>query len=90
MYNCHVAAAFFDGLPEQKIEEIVMKNITFSYAEEAKCDVPAMSEGVEKSSKRGMFARNIATLRLENVKIEGQTGEAMELIGVDNVITGVR
>ncbi len=23
--NCHVAAAFFDGLPEQKIEEIYMK-----------------------------------------------------------------
>ena len=26
--NCHVAAAYFDGLPEQKIEQIIMKNIT--------------------------------------------------------------
>ncbi len=83
--NCHVAAAFFDGLPEQKIEEIVMKNITVTYAADAKCDVPAMSEGVEKSAKRGMFARNIANLHLENVKIEGQSGEALELIGVDNL-----
>ena len=29
--NCHVAAAFFDGLPEQKIEEIYMKDISISY-----------------------------------------------------------
>ena len=69
--NCHVAAAFFDGLPEQKIEEIYMKDISISYAEDAKCDVPAMSDGVEKSSKRGMFARNVAKLTLDNVKIEG-------------------
>lgn len=83
--NCHVAAAYFDGLPEQKIEELVMRNITISYAENAKCDVPAMSEGVEKSSKRGLFARNVAKLTLENVKIEGQVGEAYELIGVDEL-----
>lgn len=81
--NCHVAAAYFDGLPEAKIEEIVMKNISVSYAEEAKCDVPAMSEGVEKSAKRGLFARNVSKLTLENVKIEGQAGEAMEFIDVN-------
>lgn len=83
--NCHVAAAFFDGLPEQKIEEIRMKNIFISYADEAKYDVPAMSEGIEKSSKRGMFARNVQKLVLENVRIEGQTGDAMELVDVDFV-----
>lgn len=84
--NCHVAAAFFDGLPEQKIEEIVMKNITISYAENPKEGVPAMSETVPKSTKRGLFARNVAKLTLDNVKIEGQTGEAYEFIGVDELI----
>lgn len=84
--NCHVAAAYFDGLPEQKIEEIYMKNISISYADEAKCDVPAMSEGVEKSSKRGLFARNVAKMTLDNVKIEGQIGEAYELVGVDELV----
>lgn len=83
--NCHVAAGYFDGLPEQKIEEIVMKNVSVSYAENPKCDVPAMSEGVEKSSKRGFFARNVAKLTLENVNITGQTGEAYEFIGVDQI-----
>lgn len=84
--NCHVAAAFFDGLPEQKIEEIVMKNISVSYAEHPKTGAPAMSEGVPKSSKRGLFARNVAKLTLENVSITGQEGEACELIGVDELI----
>lgn len=83
--NCHVAAGYFDGLPEAKIEEIYMKNISISYAEDAKCDVPAMSEGVEKSSKRGLFARNVSRLTLDNVKITGQAGEAYELIGVDDL-----
>jgi polygalacturonase len=83
--NCHVAAAYFDGLPEAKIEEIYMKNISISYAENAKCDVPAMSEGVEKSSKRGLFARNVARLTLDNVKITGQVGDAYEFIGVDDL-----
>lgn len=83
--NCHVAAAFFDGLPEQKIEEIIMKNISISYAENPKCDVPAMSDGVEPSTKRGLFARNVAKLTLENVHIEGQDGEAYEFIGVDEL-----
>lgn len=84
--NCHVAAAFFDGLPEQKIEEIVMKNISISYAENPKEGVPAMSETVPRSTKRGLFARNVAKLTLDNVTIDGQTGEAYELIGVDELI----
>ena len=84
--NCHVAASYFDGLPEQKIEEISMKNIFISYAENAKYDFPAMSEGVEKSCKRGLFARNVAKLTLENVNIEGQDGEKYEFIGVDELI----
>lgn len=86
--NCHVAAAFFDGLPEQKIQEIVMKNISFRYAEEPRCDVPAMSEGVPKSSRRGLFARNVAKLTLENVTVEGQDGEAYEFVGVDELLRG--
>ena len=81
----HVATAYFDGLPEQKIEEIIMKNISISFAENAKTDVPAMSEGVERSSKRGLFARNVARLVLDQVRIEGQTGDAYELIGVDEL-----
>ncbi len=83
--NCHVAAAYFDGLPEQKIQEIVMRNISVSYAENPKYDVPAMSVGVPRSSRRGLFARNVSKLTLDHVVIEGQEGESCELEGVDEV-----
>lgn len=83
--NCHVAAAHFDGLPEQKIEEIIMKNVSVTYAENPKCDVPAMSEGVEACSKKGIFANNVKKLVLENVSITGQEGEEMTLLGVDEI-----
>ena len=84
--NCHVAAAYFDGLPEQKIQEIVMRNISVSYAEAPKCDVPAMSVGVPRSSRRGLYARNVSKLTLDHVVIEGQDGEAYETEGVDEML----
>lgn len=81
--NCHVAAAYFDGLPERKIEEIVMKNITVTYAENPKQDVPAMSEGVEACCLKGIYANNVKKLVLRNVSITGQKGEAVTLRNVD-------
>ncbi len=81
--NCHVAAAYFDGLPEQKIEEIKMKNIRVSYAENPKCDVPSMSEGVEPCSLKGIYANNVKRLCLENVEVTGAQGEPLTTVGVD-------
>lgn len=84
--NCHVAAAFYEGLPEKKIEEIVMKNVSVTYAENPKKDVPAMSSGVDACTKRGLFANNVCRLVLENVKIEGQDGEAFDLHNVEELV----
>ena len=83
--NCHVAAAFFEGLPEQKIEKIEMRNCSISFAEEAKADVPIMSNGVEPCTKRGLHATNVEKLILDNVVIEGVVGETLELQGVDKL-----
>jgi polygalacturonase len=84
--NCHVAAAYMEGLPEQKIGEIVMRRVKIGYADHPKCDVPAMSDGVEACSKRGIFARNIRKLTLEDVVITGQDGPDIEIESVDEVI----
>ncbi len=73
--NCHVAAAYFEGLPECKIEEISMKNVRVSFAEDARSGVPAMSDGVESCSKRGIYAANVERLILENVEVEGAEGD---------------
>lgn len=83
--NCHVAAAFFEGLPERKIEKIEMRNCSISFADEAKCDVPIMSNGVEACSKKGIHAVNVQQLILDGVVIEGHIGEAIEINGVDQI-----
>ncbi len=83
--NCHVAAAYFDGLPEQKIEEIRMKNIRVSYAKDPKCDVPAMSAGVEACSLKGIYASNVKRLLLENVEVTGAAGDPIIAVGVDEM-----
>ena len=83
--NCHVAAIFFEGLPEQKIEKIEMRNCSISFADDAKTDVPIMSAGVEACSKKGIHAVNVKQLILDNVVIEGAVGELLELQGVDEL-----
>jgi len=83
--ECHVAATHFDGLPEQKIEEIVMRNVKVTYSANPQEGQPAMSNGVEVCTLKGIFARNIKKLVLDNVSVEGQKGDKIELIGVDKV-----
>lgn len=73
--NCHVAGAYFDGLPEMKIESIVMKNIKINYTNNPIADVPAMSQGVRACTKKGIYANNVERLVLDNVVIEGAEGE---------------
>ena len=83
--NCHVAAAYFYGLPEQKIEEVIMDHVTVTYAKEPKPEVPAMTCGIKPCIKQGIFAANIKKLFLRNVSIRGQIGEALILQEIDQV-----
>ncbi|MGL5433845.1 MAG: glycoside hydrolase family 28 protein [Lachnospiraceae bacterium] len=83
--NCHVAAAFFYGLPEKKIRKILMEHIRISFAAEPKCAAPAMMEEVKPCTGMGIFAQNIETLLLRDVQIEGQEGEAEILGGINQL-----
>lgn len=69
--NCHVAAAYFFGLPEQPIEKIEMSNVYVNFADEPTADVPAMMCGIEPCTKMGIFAENVTELVLDNVVVEG-------------------
>ncbi|MGB4659150.1 MAG: glycoside hydrolase family 28 protein [Mobilitalea sp.] len=84
--SVHVAAAYFYGLPEQKIERIAMDNVTVSYADDAKCDVPAMMSGIEPCTKMGLFAANVDNLILNKINIEGQDGEKCIITNVDRIV----
>ena len=82
--NCHVAASFFYGLPEKKIERIELRNVEVSFAEDAKKGTPAMLSGMDECSKKGFLINNVETLVCDNVKIYGQEGEAFETANVDH------
>ncbi|MDD3367641.1 MAG: glycoside hydrolase family 28 protein [Lachnospiraceae bacterium] len=84
-HNCHVAAGYFEGLPEQKIEEIVLEHVEIDFAKEPKSGVPAMSEGVPESVKRGLYASNIKKLVLQDIQITGQNGKVTEVSGIDDL-----
>ncbi len=81
--NCHVAAAYLYGLPEAKIQKVVMEHVRVTYAKEPGSGVPAMMDGLDECRKLGLFASNIAHLVLRDVSVEGQDGEAMLLDGID-------
>ena len=83
--NCHVAAAHFSGLPEKKIEELVLRDIHITFTENPESDIPAMACGVEPCTKKGLVAENVAKLTLENVTMEGYEGEKFILSGVDEL-----
>lgn len=82
--NCHVAAAYLYGLPEQKIERVVFENVCVTYAQNAREGQPAMMEGCSgHMCRQGIIAANIEALVLRNVKVEGQAGEA---VAAENIV----
>ena len=83
--NCHVAAAYMYGLPEKKIQNVVMENVHVTYAKEPEAGIPAMLDGIEPCVKMGVFADNIERLTLFHVTIEGQDGEAFILKNIDRL-----
>ena len=83
--NCHVAAVYMYGLPEKKIQKVIMEHIRVTYAENATAGVPAMLDGQGECRKMGIFVKNVSHLVLRDVVLEGQEGEAMILDGIDRL-----
>jgi polygalacturonase len=84
--NCHVAATYFDGLPEKKIEEVVFRNVEVTYSDDPTPERPIMSSGVEACTLKGFFVRNVKRLVAENVKVSGQQGEKAVFEGIDEIV----
>lgn len=83
--NAHVSAGYFSGLPESKIEAVIMKNVDISFAKNTESGVPIMSDSVGEMTRCGIFAENVKLLELENVKIDGAEGMVIKTVSVDEV-----
>ena len=84
--NCHAAASYMYGLPEQKIHHFIFENASFSFAEYPTAGVPAMMDGVEEQTNTGIFAKNIETFECRNVTVTGQKGEEIISDGIDSFV----
>ncbi len=72
--NSEVAACYFHGLPEAKIEKLTLQNVHVGFAEEAKPEYPAMMADLDMCIKKGYVIKNVNELVLDTVTIEGQEG----------------
>lgn len=84
--DCHVAASFIYGLPEAKIEKLVLDRVSIDFSENPQPDYPALMAGVEPCKRMGMFLNNINELHMSQVMVEGQEGPAFIMDHIDKLI----
>ncbi len=78
-------AGYFLGLPERPIECVEMENVSITCGTDASPMAPAMANGVEKVSRKGLVAINVDRIVMKNVTITGQDGVKLECENVGEV-----
>ena len=75
--DCECMCAYFDGLVEQPVKEILLDNVSFSFKEDAKPFKPAMLEFVREYCKEGIYIDNVEKVTLKNVTFAGVQGDTV-------------
>lgn len=79
------AAGFLYGLAEMPLEDISFTDVSISISAEADSGYPEMADDIPSMSQAGFFIRNAHHLRLENVEVTGQVGEAFDIAESEDV-----
>ena len=80
--DAQFAGCYFDGLPEQPIERVSMKNVTITFDPNAEAGQAAMADNRPLVKKLAIYAENVKEIDLHNVKIEGYEGERLHFVNV--------
>lgn len=83
--NSGWCAGYFYGLPEQPIKKVTLKNVNVTYDESIDEGRPAMMTDAEVMKNGGFVFRNVSSVVLDNVNIQGYKGEKITVSGVDSV-----
>ena len=83
--KCGACAGYFLGLPERPIEEVLLEDVVFTFDDHPKSMAPAMAEGVEECTRRGLIAKYVDQVILRGVTFDGQDGEAVDCEQVGQV-----
>ena len=76
--GCRACAVYALGLPERPVEAVTLRDCEFDFAREGEPMRPAMADGVEPCLRRGIVARYVRRLTLENVRLRGVEGEPVD------------
>ena len=80
--DAQFAGCYFDGLPEQPIERVSMKNVSITFDPNAEAGQAAMADNRPHVKKLAIYAENVKEIDLHNVKIEGYEGERLHFANV--------
>ena len=83
--GCKACVAYAMGLPEKPMKQLTLRNCRFDFDPEAKPLVPAMALGVEECCRRGIIAKYIRGLTLENIQTTGVEGELLDTLEVEKL-----
>ena len=71
-----IAAGFVYGLPEMPIEDLTLDDISITMDRMAEAGYADMADDIPQMQAVGLFVRNVRGLRLRDVEITNQIGEA--------------
>jgi len=82
--DTQVAAGFIYGLPERKVEKLVLDNIHIHFDAAAEADYPEMLSFVEPMLREGFYFNNIRKLVLKNITLENSAGRNFTKLNIDS------
>ena len=77
--DCQACAGYVLGLPERPVKHLIMRDCCFSFGANAQPMVPAMAENVPALCRGGLHVLYAEQVTLENVRLKGIEGEALQL-----------
>jgi polygalacturonase len=83
--DAHYAAGFLFGLAEAPLEDISFDDVAISMADEPQSGEPDMADDIEPMRGAGFFIRNARGVRLHNLAVTRQRGQALILKEVTDV-----
>lgn len=78
-----ICAGFFYGLPEAKIENLSLNNISVTFSDDYYSDFPAMMEHIEKMNKRGFYFNNIKNLIINNITVNNTNNKEINMENIE-------
>ena len=67
------------------MKQLTLRDCRFDFDPESKPLVPAMALGVEECCRRGIIAKYIRGLTLENIRTTGMEGNLLDILEVEEL-----